>query len=217
MLKKVQINNRSIPVPVPVRNLAEALVWVSETFLKPEEIITKVALNGRELGEYELQDASAVNVALDDFSDLHVKIDSPAELSIQTLDALRNLTGIIGRNLKQNAVICWQTPRSKTPRGLDALHNDIHLIGDLLAHFMELVVLEPAELKGLLFVQDDLRKICFALTESKEHSDWRGYARILLNKLEPLLSYLDEEAGNLQGMVFSCMSEQALEKSQGPL
>ena len=89
MLKKVIVNNKKVPVPVPVRTIDEALRWIEATLVPAGHTITRVALDDRVLGEHD-SDGDLGGLPLNAESKLEVQIDSPVDLAIQTLDAMRN-------------------------------------------------------------------------------------------------------------------------------
>src|SRR5262245_45241428 len=108
MLKKVFINSKKVPVPVPVRNLGDALRWVEQTLVPAGHVITRVALDGRILGDAETGAEGVGSMLLAETCKLEIQIDSPADLTVQTLDALRNLASVVLSGLKVLAVDCWQ-------------------------------------------------------------------------------------------------------------
>ena len=49
MLKQIKINGKSIPVPVPLKNLEMTLKWVKTHFVQPGSLVTSVKHNGKEM------------------------------------------------------------------------------------------------------------------------------------------------------------------------
>jgi len=195
MLKKVFINSRKIPIPVPVRTLDEALRWVEETLVPAGHTVTRVVLDGRILAGDEF--ASRLNEGLGETSQLEVQIDSPVDLMVQALDATRNLASVVLDGIKMLAVECWQT-RALKPGGLDAVATDVELILDLIDHSAGLVdqlLIEATSIEGIAHM---LKKAALGVSMAKSNSDWKACARLLLNRIEPLLKDLIVETETLQ-------------------
>ncbi len=197
MLKRVFINNKKVPVPVPVRTLDDALRWVEETLVPPGHTITRVALDDQLLTGREPDPAVKGDTRLGEESRLEIQIDSPADLTIQTLDAIRNLASVILGGLKALAVDCWQARGSVKPGELNTVVNDSQLLLDLIDHVTGLVDAQHAEAAAIQGLAVLLKRSSVGLTMARANSDWKGAARILLNKVEPLLKDLTAEAETL--------------------
>jgi len=206
MLKKVILNNRTVPVPVPIKSLGEAIAWVEETLLRKDQMITKVLVDKREVDDPRA--AAQADAKLTVNSRLEIQIDSPTDLSIQSLEALKNLATVVEGILKPLAVECWGDPSSVGPREVDSLHADLSLIKDLVAHFLSLVELDNGLLRTIEEASSALGVILKSLETSRQQGNWKEYARILLNQLEPLVGEMIMESGNLQAMVFSARLQQ---------
>lgn len=194
MLKRVLINNKKVPVPVPVRTLDDALRWVEETLVPAGHTITRIALDDRVLTGSEPDPAVRGDTPLGEESRLEIQIDSPAELTIQTLDAIRNLASIILSALKPLAVECWQARGTLRPSELDAATNDAQLLLDLIDHVAGLVDRHHVEAAAIQGIAGVLKRSVVGLNMARANSDWKGSAKILLNKVEPLLKDLVMEA-----------------------
>jgi len=200
VLKRVFINNKKVPIPVPVQTLAEALAWVESTLVPPGHSITRVTLDDKVLG-----DAHEAATLLGAESKLEVQIDSPADLTLQTLDAMRNLATLVLGGLKQLAVDCWQARPTVKPLELDPLSNDTTLVLELIDHVAGLVDESTEEAAAILGLGAMLKRHQMALEMAQSNSDWKACARILLNKLEPLMKDLIAEAEGMQFRVMSAM------------
>ena len=197
MLKKIFINGKKVPVPVPIRSLREALDWVDATLVPAGHMMTRVVLNDMLISDH--MDLGAVGkVALNDSTKLEVQIDSPAELTTQTLDAMRNLASAISGGLKTLAVACWQTRSNTRPSELDSIADDLILICELLDHVSALVDSTYPELAAIQGIGGLMRRIMAQVAMARANSDWKACAKLLLNKLEPLLHDLSTEAEGLQ-------------------
>lgn len=206
MLKKLNLNGRTLPVPVPIQTVGEALTWVCECLLKPDEVITKIVKDEKEITESFCQ-----NDPTTDQTKLEIRADSPSELSAQSLDALCNLCTVMFRGLKPLAVSCWQTiPTEVLPETI-TLQDDLQLIVELAQNCITLIpdsidIRQLTDLSQRLKGHHDTLRTCFGTR------DWKQYARILLNRLEPTLRDLIDHASSLQAAVFSDISEKALQR-----
>jgi len=209
MLKKIIINSRSIPVPVPVKDLSEALKWVDTTFLQEEEMITRVVFDGRDLTEEGVDVTDYKKYPLTEVSDLEIRIDSPLELTNQSIETLRNLATVVDRELKPMAVTCWQTTPARMPDNFDGISADFKLIVELGEHISSLVD-SRIDLSILKYLIEKFSATLVELDAQAENRRWQEYARVLLNKLEPIVVSLLEETTNLQVALYSHMSDVAM-------
>ena len=204
MIKKILINGRSIPVPVPLRDLEEALGWVEETLLRSDQVITRISVNGCEIFADELGPAGFKGVPITNGSKIEVQMDSPSELSVQTLETARNLGAVIERGLKPLAVACWDFPTSQVPtESIVSVLTDLDLIDGLLAHFFELTTLDSSQLCMMVELSNLLKKSIQEMRQAQSGKNWKGLAEILLNRVEPLLVELHQESGNIQALIYS--------------
>lgn len=208
MLKKLLLNRRAIPIPVPLRDLEEVLVWIDQTFRRGDQAVTKIVIDGRDLTEAPAASLDFKKILFTPESHVEIQLESAAELSIQSLDTVRNLSLVLERSLKPCAVNCYQTMPSKVPSEIEAIHNDLVLIGNLMRHFLDLVEIDRVHLKTFKEDHGILEKIIAALKSARSNSDWKAYASILLNQLEPLIRQVIQEAGDLQGLIFALRTEQ---------
>lgn len=197
MLKRVFVNNKKIPVPVPVKTLSEALLWIEQTLVPPGHQVTRVALDDRLIGEPPYSSESDDPVLVAD-SKLEIQIDSPIDLTVQTLEATRNLSSVILGGIKVLAVECWQAKQALKPADLESTATDLTLILDLLDHVSALI--EPMQIEAgwVEGIRGMAKRALGALSLAISNSDWKACAKILLNKLEPLLKDLVAEAETLQ-------------------
>ena len=198
MLKKVFINNKKIPVPVPVRTLFEAVTWVESSLVPPGHTITRVALNDKLVSELYGSGTAEQDILLKDDAKLEIQIDSPMDLVVQALEAMRNLSSVVMGGLKMLAYQCWKAKNGTRNSELEAVSNDVILVLDLIDHVASLVGpmdLEVAPVQGLGGV---LRQISASLSMARANSDLKACAKLLLNRLEPLLKDLIDESETLQ-------------------
>jgi hypothetical protein len=210
MLKTLYLNKKKIPIPVPLLTLQGALEWVEAYLVAGDKAITKVELNGRAI-EYVPKEP----MALDETSKLFIQIDSPVELSSQTLDAVRNLISMMHRDLKNHAVLCWGLSPRQSPAFLDDLVPDLELILNLLDH-VALLLNNLCPTETLIVMTGDLTQVNATIQLARSQSDWRGLARILLKILEPKLADLNAELGQLQKLSFELSDIAATQTSSMP-
>jgi hypothetical protein len=213
MLKRVFINNKKVPVPVPIRTLGEALRWVDTTLVPAGHTITRVALNDRVLGDFatiaahEGERPDLAQQSLTDESRLEVQIDSPVDLTVQTLDAMRNLAAVVMTGLKPLAVECWQSRPTTKPNELDAVANDLQLILELAEHIATLIDPMHVEAAAIQGIAAMVKRTAVSLQMARSNSDWRACAKLLLNRLEPLMKDLVNESETLQIRVLTAGTE----------
>jgi hypothetical protein len=199
MLKRIIINQKKVPVPVPILTLGEAVRWVEATLVPQGHTITRVALNDRVVGGEETQAATRLTVD----SKLEIQIDSPVELAVQTLEAVRNLSSVVFSGLKPLAVECWQAKPVVRPNELPSTTNDLSLVLDLIDHIVSLVEpmdIDVAPIQGIALM---LKRVSVSLSMASSSSDWKACARLLLNRLEPLLKDLMAESESIQMRVLA--------------
>jgi len=198
MLKKIQVNGRTVPVPVPVTTLAEALHWIAETLLVQGKIITRAILDGNELEDFSGDHPEFKRIPLPSTAVLMVQIDSPIELCIQTLEAIRNLATVVNRGLKLLAVESWQAKPNDKPKDIEGLEKDLGLILGLIDHFSGIVDREHIDFAAIQGIAIMMQQTSVGLQMACSNSDWRSYARLLLNRMEPLIKDLLLESEAVQ-------------------
>lgn len=208
MLKKFLLNGKRIPVPIPVKTLPEAVTWIEKHLLRPDCTITRIELDGRDI---DAPDGKLPQIGLSEQSDLRIQMDSPLEICLQTIDALRNLSSVIGRNMKPVAVQLWEHKGPKLPPEAKSIFEDIQLMLELLDHVLVLVD-KRVELSHALGLQQHIAKAIIALNLARQQSDWRGVARVLLNQLEAPVVDLAGELSSLEKSVFEIQADRNLER-----
>lgn len=202
MLKQITINRQRLPVPVPVEDLEGAVRWVSESLVKRGAVITRLTLDGQEIPLGETTRAVVGRdgaVKLSPESRLELSVDTPFDLCLQTVDATKNLTLVMRGSLKTLAVECWSGGASgRPPAGVEALRDDLELTCDLLDHLAVLVSETEVDAKAFLDIRSQVRQVVQSAIMAQANADWRAYARLLLNRLEPLIKELAFELDALQ-------------------
>lgn len=220
MLKKILVNNRLVPVPVPVLTLAQALSWVESTLVPAGSFVTRVILD-RDAIEYDsgVVPQRLANLPLSDKSRLEIQLDSPASLALQTLDTIHSLSSAVLGTLKSIAVNAWQTrPADKVPE-IVSLNDDVRLVIDLIGHVNELLLsataaklLDPGPVAGIgRLLEQNLASYNMA----RSQSDWKACAKVMLNRFEPLLKDLLVESETLQIRVLAIQPQLSLPAESG--
>jgi len=200
-------------VPVPVKTLTQALQWVEDTLVPDGHTITRIELDGRILTDGFEDDENLGESIMTSESLLVIQIDSPIELAVQTMEAINNLASVIYSGLKILAVECWQSKPIDKPRELSGIAGDVELILDLVSHSAGLIdptTIETAAINGIaVMLKRDSKSLQLAIS----NSDWKASARILLNRVEPLLNDLISETESLQIKVMALNNSAALARA----
>ncbi len=216
LLKKLLINGKKIPVPIPIQNLAEAIAWIEKHLLRPDHMITRVSLDGRDI---DLGGDTGIRVPahpLTDDSDLRCKIDSPMEICVQTMDALRNLSTVIGRNLKPVAVHLWEFKGPRLPAEARTVIDDANLMIDLLEHILVLID-KRIDIANVTSLREAIFKAHRAIGAAESQSDWKGLARVLLQQLEEPTLELANELSSLQKTIYEIQADRNWERKGQPM
>ncbi|GEM_PF-860140 len=215
MLKKILLNNRLVPVPVPVRTLSQALAWVEANLVPGGSLVTRVVLD-RDVIDYDNAALAPKKgqIELTEKSRLEIQMDSPATLATQTLDTVHSLCSAILGTLKGIAVHAWQSKASEKIPDLYSLHNDITLIVDLIGHAQGLLqsataakLVDPAPVAGIGRL---LEQSLSSFSMARSQSDWKACAKVMLNRFEPLLKDLLMESETLQIRVLGIQPQLSL-------
>ncbi len=211
MLKKLLLNKRTIPVPIPIKTLDEAAIWVEQNFVPPSYSITRIFLDGQdvmeEIGAVANDGKSRRPIFLHSKSNLEIQIDSPVELAIQSLETIRNLVDVMLQMVKPLAIECWEMTSFQKSAKLEMTYEDFGLIIELWHNYCDINPVKIPDLKAIFSIETSLEKLYLELGHLKEKAEWKGCAKIILNKIEPLLKSFLTEAERLQ-------SEMYLEKSK---
>ena len=211
MLKRITLNGRRVPVPVPIQDLSEAVEWLKKHLVRPDHAITRIELNGSDVefssdGEFQL-----ASLVLTEASDLRVKVDSPSEICLQTLDVLRNLSSVIGRNLKPIAVKLWEHKGLKLPVETAAIFDDFGLMQELLDHIL-LLLDKRVDATNVCSIQAALNRAFTALNYAVQVADWKGTAKVLLNQIEGPANELANELTSVEKVIFELVADRNMER-----
>lgn len=211
MLKRITLNGRRVPVPVPIQDLSEAIEWLQRHLVRPDHAITRIELNGEDVEFSSDGECRVAKVPLAENSDLRVKVDSPAEICLQTLDVLRNLSSVIGRNLKPIAVRLWEHKGLKLPVETAAIFDDFGLMQELLDHIL-LLLDKRVDATNICSIQASLNKAFTALNYAVQSADWKGTAKVLLNQIETPANELANELTSVEKVIFELVADRNMER-----
>jgi len=203
MLRKLILKHREIPIPVPVHTLGEAIHWLENTFLlKNDAVLTSAILEDKELIN-ELYRKSVRDLRLNESSNLQIKIETPKDLSSQSLDVVCDLAYGIAIRLKKMDLESWQEQGAKAVGDLEEIHSDVQLLLDLLAHINGLSDEIPMHMSTInrlcsLLVLENLQ-----LRTSLTGENWMAVAKVLEKQMLPHLRELAREGEAIQLQMLS--------------
>ena len=209
MIKTVVINRKKVPVPVPIRKLSELIEWIEVDLLQKEDLITRIMMNGVEI---ETDLIAGITNDLSAETLLEVQIDTPFELLIQSVEAIRNLSSVVLRCTKQVAVELWQLESAKPGsiagmKVLKQIQIDVNLIIDLVDNAASIDRRYSDALNRLSEFEKPLRASRLSLETYVSHSEWKRCSKVLLNDLEPALNSLVESCLVVENDVFIASSK----------
>ncbi|MDQ3230566.1 MAG: hypothetical protein M3Q07_02005, partial [Pseudobdellovibrionaceae bacterium] len=184
---------------------------IEKHLLRPDHTITRIILDGREidLGHEDILRVPALPLTPE--SDLRCKIDSPMEICVQTIDALRNLSTAIGRNLKPVAVHLWEYKGSRLSMEARAVIEDARLMIELLDHILVLID-RRIDITNVTSIREAIDKAHRAIQIAESQSHWKGLARVLLQQLEEPTLELSNELSSLQKTIYEAQADRNWER-----
>lgn len=202
MIKKITINDSMVPVPVPIRDLQEALSWVYDCFAKKKgSVITSVVLDGR---EHEVAGADSVSsIPLKESSALCITVESSIDLSSKVFEAIGELSIRMGERLNKTAVYCWKGNHQECPNDLGEVSDDLALLKEMIKHLHGLVNRSHEEVAGLHGAGALLARNIDEFESLKQSKAWKKLSIILVNRIYPLLRELSCQCDNIQVYLYS--------------
>jgi hypothetical protein len=198
MLKFVHIKNHRIPIPVPLANLEEALQWVSSTFAVDDKLITRALLDGQVI---DLDQGNFEQIILKAESDLFVQVESPTEISVQSLEVIKDFCTVLTGRMKVTAVGLYEYEGREVTSNLSSMLEDMAYLTDLRIHVNEIIDAyheDIAPFEAMALVCDRVMRDLNLHIQAKS---WKQCASILLNRLDPFLKMLRQEVVLLQGKI----------------
>jgi hypothetical protein len=200
MLKRFFLDSKEIPVPIPILTVREAINWIGKSFVKEGMALTSVVVDGDQLIDC-LADDKALSKTLNAASTFTVKIDSPKSLSIQTLDAIRDLAYVVQRLMREMGVEVWQYAEAGKQAHVDKLKeigSDIRMILDLIDHLNGMADYTHEDLAAVNGLAHLLRRCVSQYEDFVRGEKWKDVANILVNRFESYLKEMVSESEKLQ-------------------
>lgn len=200
MLKRLVLNQKTIPVPVPIKTLAEACAWIDEILVPVGETVTSATLDGRDILDLWSAPKIGGGIQLHPDSRIEIRVESPEDLALQTLDTIHALSGAILRGIKALAVHLWQARQNEIQPELKVVREDLDLICELLDRMDDMGLSGSIDLTLVRDLKIRMRNIGVCLTAAMSIGDWKGSAQILLRDtstavgLETTLKQLMDES-----------------------
>lgn len=210
MLKRLIVNQKRVPIPVPVRNAAEILGWLSGGYLRADECVTRLMVDGVDC----LDDMDLEKIMVAESSVVEVLVDSPSDLLIHTFESTRNLITVVDKKLKPMAVSAWQTVAIFASKDLNDLLSDLQILEELMEH--SLTLLEPGVEKEQY--SNAVSAFCLGVRSLKKYAsirDGQHFARVLLNEIEANLGLILDLISDMQTILFSSRSKGSIGSTLG--
>ena len=208
LLKSIFLNGKKIPVPIPIKSMFDTVRWLESHMLRPEHTITKIVLDKKEIEPSQWIESKLNEMRLNKSSILEIQVDSPGEISIQSLDALRNLATVMERSLKPIAVECWQWSKDSDPVDFESLYSDVDLILDLMDHVM-LLLDQRVSIANFQIIYDKISSASSCIQLAREEKNWKGAAKLILQQLESGIMEMNVEISMLEKSVFEVMADRS--------
>jgi hypothetical protein len=199
MLKTVVINQKIIPVPVPLRTLYDVCCWVDSTLVLEGQTVTSAALDGKNILDFWGVEKICSSISIFPEMRMEIRIEAPEDLIVQTLETIQALTGAVASGLKSLAVHLWQSRKNDLQPELSNTIEDLKLLCDLLEILQELAISIGIDMEHLGLTLLSIEQLREALQISSSVGDWKETAQILLRNtpaslgLESLLRRLEHE------------------------
>ncbi|MDD9952613.1 MAG: hypothetical protein OXT67_13715 [Zetaproteobacteria bacterium] len=205
MLKTVQVGKKKIPVPVPLKHLADAIEWVEDIVVRHEGTLTKVVLDGEEIEDFHSKKWGKRKLSKS--SSLHVQVDSPWNICMEILSTVSDFSEAISQSAHMVAVGIWDTESVIPPQSIVNAYADSLLIVELVQHLSEIVDYTQEDIAGVLGQYYILKRQVDHLGVAMRKKQWRDCARFLVRRVAPILRDLLRECEQLQ---MSMMASQAV-------
>lgn len=214
MLKRVIVNQKVIPVPVPLKTLAEVCSWVEEILVGPGQTVTSAILDGKDILNFWGQDATASSILVHADACLKLRVESPEDLALQALETIQALAATVLTCLKSLAVHLWQSRFNDRQPELLTVIQDLDLMSELMDRMDEMSCFVPLDLRPLSATVSASRDIKIRLDDAIAKGDWKQAAQVLLRDtldsvgLESILKKLSFEAESAHQNLIKVISNQ---------
>ena len=196
MLKFIYLKNQKVPVPVPILDLKSAIEWAQETFCQNDQIITRVTLDEDDVNLDLISEYGKLELTSDNV--LAIQVDAAKDLSMQTLEAVKDFASVVIPRVKQVAVDLYKGPKESMIVEFDEMMTDLDFIFDLRFHvngILDQYHEAMAPFEGLSYLAEIVKKDLIVLRQQQK---WEEAAVSILGRLEPFLAKLIQEIDELQ-------------------
>jgi hypothetical protein len=200
MLRQLVVNQKKVPVPVPLRTLADVCSWVDEILVPVGETVTSALLDDKDVLDLWSAPKAGAAISLHENSRLDIRIESPEDLALQSLDAIHALAGAILCGIKALAVHLWQARQNEVQPQLFSVCDDVGLICELMDRMNDMGIIPAVDLAAIRALHTRIHKISLCLDAAVSVGDWKAAAQILLRDtstsigLETSLRHLVDES-----------------------
>ena len=200
MLRYLIVNQKKVPIPVPLRTLADVCAWIDHVLVPVGETVTSAMLDDKDILDLWSSPRAGAAITLHSDSRLDVRIESPEDLALQSLDAIHSLAGAILRGIKALAVHLWQARQNEVQPELFAVRDDLGLICELMDRMNDMGLKSSIDLVSIRELHTRIYKISLCLDAAVSVGDWKASAQILLRNtssaigLETSLRHLVDES-----------------------
>jgi hypothetical protein len=200
MLRHLIVNQKRVPIPVPLLTLADVCTWVDDILVPVGETVTSAYLDEKDILDLWASPKATAVISLRADSRLDIRIESSEDLALQSLDAIHSLAGAILRGIKMLAVHLWQARQNEAQPELFAVRDDLGLICELMDRMNDLGLSSAVDLVSIRELHARIYKISLCLDAAVSVGDWKASAQILLRDtstaigLETSLRHLVDES-----------------------
>lgn len=186
-------------------NFFDALDWFNQTLVGPKEVLTKVILNGEDL-DFDKMD-QFYGLELNSATLIELQIDEAKDLSVQTLETLKDFASVVIPRIDTVAVGLYEDAEAKYISEFYEMMQDMEFIFDLRFHLNG--ILDPfnaqlAAFEGLCHVATVVKR---DLTKLQAAKKWPEVSISLVGRLKPFLAELIKEIEELQVVVNNSYDE----------
>jgi hypothetical protein len=197
MLRKLSLKNREIPISVPLLTLGEAIRWIEEDLLSKEVVLVSLVLDDKELIN-ELYRKSVRDLLLKESSKVQIKVETPKDLSNQSLEVVCDLAYGIRSRIGRMDIDLWKDLNPHRKLELEELTSDLRLLMELISHIKGLVEDFDDLFLSILDLNDRLAAGNHRLEDGLHNDNLHDIVYTLGMGLDPCLQELVREGEALQ-------------------
>jgi hypothetical protein len=188
-----------VPIPVPVRDLEQVVEWLEQSMVPDGQNITSLTVDGRSVIDILADRRLCSKTKLSEQTSVEVRIETPLDLALQSLETAHSLCRAILGTIKVVAVNLWQALPTESDTELSQLLDDTELVCDLIDHARDLGVGATVDFGKLQELQSRIRTLISDTQKSRNELQWRTCAQLLLrdssnaHSMESALRILQDE------------------------